>query len=44
MNNIQCEFCEHEFNEDLVKYGCPNCHGEGLDEGIDTNGQISNES
>jgi len=31
MNNIQCEFCEHEFNEDLGKYGCPNCHGEGLD-------------
>ena len=31
MNNIQCEFCEHEFDEDLGRYGCPNCHGEGLD-------------
>tara|TARA_R110000822_G_C15079971_1_gene469552 strand:+ start:330 stop:446 length:117 start_codon:yes stop_codon:yes gene_type:complete len=31
MNNIQCEFCEHEFAEGLGKYGCTNCHGEGLD-------------
>jgi hypothetical protein len=27
----ECDFCEHEFDEDLGKYGCPNCHGEGLD-------------
>ena len=27
-----CEFCGHKFNlKALGKYGCPNCHGEGLD-------------
>lgn len=25
-----CEFCGYEFSEDLGRYGCPNCEGEGL--------------
>jgi hypothetical protein len=24
-----CEFCQHEFPEELGRYGCPNCLGEG---------------
>ncbi len=28
---IKCKFCGYEFAEDLGKYGCPNCLGEGLD-------------
>ena len=27
-----CQFCEYEFPDGLGKYGCPNCHGEGLSE------------
>lgn len=28
-----CTFCGHAFDHDLLGlYGCPNCHGEGLDE------------
>lgn len=27
-----CEFCGHKFNGALLgRYGCPNCHGEGLE-------------
>ena len=25
-----CEFCGYEFSDDLGRYGCPNCEGEGL--------------
>jgi len=38
-----CQFCEYEFPDGLGKYGCPNCHGEGLDEDIDIKDQISDE-
>ena len=38
-----CQFCDYEFLDGLGKYGCPNCHGEGLDEDIDIEGQISDE-
>ncbi len=24
-----CEFCGYEFSDDLGRYGCPNCEGEG---------------
>lgn len=37
----RCEFCRFEFREDLGRYGCPNCHGEGLEtshEGTKQNG------
>lgn len=27
-----CQFCDYEFLDGLGKYGCPNCHGERLDE------------
>ena len=28
----QCPKCPHEFDQSLLGiYGCPNCHGEGLD-------------
>lgn len=26
-----CEFCGHEFPEELGRYGCPNCEGNGLE-------------
>jgi rubrerythrin len=26
-----CSFCGYEMEEDLGKYGCPNCHGNGLE-------------
>lgn len=26
-----CEFCGHEFPEELGRYGCPNCEGEALE-------------
>lgn len=32
-----CEFCGHEFPEELGRYGCPNCEGEGLDAAPHTN-------
>ena len=40
---MNCQFCEYEFPDELGKYGCLNCHGEGLDEDIDIEGQISDE-
>jgi Zn finger protein HypA/HybF involved in hydrogenase expression len=27
---MRCEFCGYEFDDDLGRYGCPNCLGEGL--------------
>ena len=27
---IECEFCGYYFEEKLGRFGCPNCHGEGL--------------
>jgi len=29
----RCEFCGYEFPDSLGRYGCPNCLGEGLEEG-----------
>jgi len=29
---VGCSFCGTHFPESLGKYGCPNCHGEGLKE------------
>lgn len=30
---LPCEFCGYEFDHDgLGRFGCPNCHGEGLDD------------
>lgn len=29
---IECEFCDHHFPEELGRYGCPNCEGEGLED------------
>jgi hypothetical protein len=30
---VQCEFCGYKFDLDsLGRFGCPNCHGEGLDD------------
>ncbi len=26
-----CPFCEHEHENTGDRYGCPNCHGEGLE-------------
>lgn len=32
-DNRPCRFCGYEFDHDsLGKYGCPNCHAEGLSE------------
>lgn len=33
---MNCIFCEYEFDDACGIYGCPNCLGEGLDEGEDT--------
>jgi len=31
MSDTACTFCGHPFDQSaLGKYGCPNCHGEGL--------------
>lgn len=27
---MECEFCGYEFPEELGRYGCPNCEGDGL--------------
>ena len=27
---VECEFCGYEFPEELVRYGCPNCEGDGM--------------
>jgi rubredoxin len=27
---MRCEFCGYEFSDELGRYGCPNCEGEGL--------------
>lgn len=29
---VACEFCGHELDAAAGRYGCPNCHGEGLDD------------
>lgn len=42
-NYMICQFCDYEFLDGLGKYGCPNCHGEELDEDIDIEDQISDE-
>ena len=31
MSLTPCHFCGYEFDEECGKYGCPNCHGEGLE-------------
>ena len=28
---VRCAFCGYQFDEGCGYYGCPNCHGEGLD-------------
>lgn len=30
MKTIRCEFCGYVFPAKCGRYGCPNCHGEGL--------------
>ena len=27
-----CQLCAHDISPECGKYGCPNCHGEGLQE------------
>lgn len=34
-----CEFCGYEFSDDLGRYGCPNCEGDGL---MDKNSEANN--
>lgn len=29
---VLCHQCGHQYQEALGRYGCPNCHGEGLEE------------
>lgn len=31
---VLCLFCGYEYPESLGRYGCPNCHGEGLENKI----------
>ena len=32
MTDAECPFCGAAMDSATGKYGCPNCHGEGLDD------------